>query len=47
MLIEEAGPLLSNLDLRLLETSQFITHMDRARHCTRGLLSETLMTDCQ
>lgn len=41
MFTEEAGPLLSNMDL-LLQASQF---MDRAKYHARGLLNETLMTD--
>ena len=43
LLVEDAGSLLSSMDL-LLETSQLITHMGRARHRARGLLSETLRT---
>ena len=41
MFTEEAGPLLSNMDL-LLQASQF---MDRAKYQARGVLNETLMTD--
>lgn len=45
MLLRRACPLLSNLCTFCQRQSQFITHMDRARHYDKSLLSVPLFND--